>query len=177
MASRKLIIFLCIYPIAMLIILPTAAAKPATIGWIENVKIAEFEFPIKAKMDTGAKTSSLGVTKIELFNKNGNEWVRFFFQGPMPEQVMLERRILRWTKVRRTNAPIQRRPVVVLPACLGGYYKQTQFTLENRETMNYAVLIGRRFLDDKFLVTAGKTYVSKPECTGKPLPHTPEARP
>jgi len=177
LASRSLKILLCIYPVAMMIIISSVVAKPATIGWIEEIKIAELGVPIKAKIDTGANTSSLGVTKVELFKKNGNEWVRFFVQGPMPEQIMLERRIFRWTKIRRTNTQLQRRPVVILPTCLGGHYKQTQFTLETRDSMNFAVLIGRRFLDDKFLVTAGKTYVSKPECTGKPLPNTPNAQP
>ncbi len=40
--------------------------------------------------------------------------------------------------------------------------------------MSYSVLIGRRFLDDKFVVASNKTYLSNPQCTGKAEPYSPK---
>lgn len=159
---------LCAFTIAAGLTFPAAAADPIIIGWIENIRIAGIDFPIRTKIDTGAKTSSFGVLKLESFKKNDKEWARFSILDSMRKPVMLEYPILRWTRIRRAGTPVQERPVVLLSACLGGFLKEAQFTLQEREGMSYSVLIGRRFLDDKFLVASNKTFLTKPQCSGKP---------
>lgn len=174
LAPRNQTIPLCALAIAASLAPPILAAEPTTIGWIENIRIAGLDFPIKTKIDTGAKTSSLGITRFDQIKKDGKDWARFSVEGPLLKATTLERPILRWTQIRRAATPVKRRPVVLLSACLGGYYKEAQFTLEKRAGMSYPVLIGRRFLDDKFVVASNKTYLSNPQCTGKAAPYSPK---
>lgn len=143
-----------------------AFSEPIVIGWLENIHFAAVKMPIKAKIDTGAKTSSLGVLESKVIQRDGVEWVRFAIRAGSDETVTLERKLTRRTTIRRANTPISERLVVTLRTCLGGYQKDAEFTLSKRTGMNYSVLIGRRFLADKFVVAASEKYLTKPECPG-----------
>jgi hypothetical protein len=46
-------------------------------GWVERVSIFPGNLKIKAKLDTGARNSSLNATDIDAFERNGAKWVRF----------------------------------------------------------------------------------------------------
>ena len=58
------------------------AAGPQIVGWVEVVQLhADRPITLKAKMDSGAKTSSLAVTDLQRFSRRGQSWVRFRIQA------------------------------------------------------------------------------------------------
>ncbi|NAT28134.1 ATP-dependent zinc protease, partial [Pseudomonas syringae pv. actinidiae] len=59
-----------------LLALPVMAAEPTMYGRYENIKVMEIGQTFKAKMDTGALTASLSAKDIELFQRDGDDWVR-----------------------------------------------------------------------------------------------------
>lgn len=163
---RKSFIPLGLAAISQVTAATAATSEPIVIGWIETIQFDAVKSPIKAKIDTGAKTSSLGVLDSEVFNRDGTEWVRFTMRGGNGENITLERKLTRRTLIRRANTKASERLVVTLRTCLGGYVKDAEFTLAKRTGMNYSVLIGRRFIGDKFLVASSKEFLTKPGCTG-----------
>ncbi len=60
-----------------LLALPVMAAEPTLYGRYENIKAVDVGQTFKAKMDTGALTASLSARDIELFKRDGDDWVRF----------------------------------------------------------------------------------------------------
>lgn len=143
--------------------------QPIEIGWCELVDFPDLNvFGMHAKIDTGARTSSLHATRIKPFEKDGEEWVRFHLprstgHGPADcEARLLERRL-----ITSSNGSKQNRYVVATTARLGPLTWQAQITLANRATMAFPVLVGRRALKRGFLVDSGKRWtLGKPPKQG-----------
>lgn len=139
-------------------------------GWVEKVSLLEGS-PIetKAKLDSGAKTSSIHAENIERFEKDGEDWVRFVLvlKGTDDEthRKALEKPIERNIRVKDHDDPSSRRPIVALPVCFDGRAHQIQFSLADRSGFIYSVLMGRRFLNDIAVVDAGRTFLTKASCT------------
>ncbi|MBF0357778.1 MAG: ATP-dependent zinc protease [Magnetococcales bacterium] len=141
--------------------------KLPVVGYIEKVKI--FLLPdnivLKAKIDTGAKTSSLDVDSLAFFSKQSKDWVRFSVTDDDGEQIQLSLPVERITRIRRAGTKSDKRPVVKISLCLGDYYKEGEVNLSEREGMNYPMLIGRRFLSKSFLVDSSQKFLQKnPKC-------------
>ena len=101
--------------------------------------------PVEAKMDTGAETSSLGATNIELFKKDGGDWVRFTPQVKGAKKV--EMPIARHSRIKRRadgtgNTESIRRPVVMLEVCFDGKKHNIEVNLADRSRFAYPLLIG-----------------------------------
>lgn len=151
-----------------------AAAERRSIGYLENVRIYPGAVAVRAKIDSGAATSSLDVGKIEEFDLGGEPWVRFRLAGRDGKGPVVERPLVRLSSVRRSGTERQIRYVINLGICLGGYYNVAQINLSDRSGMNYRMLIGRRFLEDKFLIDASAKYLTKPECADAPNKGAPK---
>lgn len=141
-----------------------------TVGYIEKVRIYPGELLIKAKIDTGAKTSSLNCNCVTPIKHDSEEWVRFSLTNEKGEIKWFERKIERITKIKRHFGESQVRYVVKLGICLGNTYKETDVTLVDRTGFNYQVLIGRRFLDGSHIIDPELTFLTKPRC--KDVPHS-----
>lgn len=128
-------------------------------GWIEHIKVGSSKVKIAAKLDTGAKTSSIHAKKVEKFTKNSQPWVKFRLplesKPPMDFEVPVVREVL----IKRHNLSSERRAVVKLPVCINGKSYAAEFTLSNRENYNYPVLLGRKFLKNKFVINPAKTFL------------------
>ena len=117
-------------------------------GWIEQSWLMPERMQAKAKLDTGALTSSLDARNIHRYKKDGERWVRFDVVLPTadskaPVSVTFERKVLRLIKVRGAGGS-DSRPVVAMDICLGAKLLREQFSLRDRGNMNYPVLLGRR---------------------------------
>ena len=139
-------------------------------GWVEKVSIFEgVTIETKAKLDTGARTSSIHAENIERYKKDGDKWVRFVLvlKGTDDEthRVALEKPIQRNIRVKDHDDPASRRPIVELPLCFDGRLHTVEFSLADRSEFIYSVLIGRRFLNDIAVVDAGRTFLTKASCT------------
>lgn len=140
-------------------------------SWLEKVVITtpDKTMTFRAKLDTGANTSSLHALDIKQFEKEGEPWVNFKTQslkeGDSPIKMSLP--VKRVVKIKRHFRPAQERPVVEMTFCLDSRVYTAEFSLVDRNRFNYPVLLGRRFLKQGILVDPGTTYtleVSKKSC-------------
>ena len=146
------------------VISSSLAIEKQTIGWLEEVKINGSKFQLKAKIDTGATTSSLNAKVIKKFSKDGKKWIRFRVENKTGQKIVLERQLLHYVKIKRKLALPLKRPVVELGICLGTVYRELEVNLSNRKNFEYQMLIGRNYLHSHFLVDSEIVYTSKPSC-------------
>ncbi len=136
------------------------------VGQIEKVMLTPPKRLFHARMDTGATTSSLDARDIETFERDGSAWVRFTVVDPENgDSHVLEKPVVRHVRIyQSSNAEGDRRPVVKLQLQLGRIQRVDEFTLVDREHLDYQVLIGRNILTDLMVVdVADKFIVDPPE--------------
>lgn len=142
----------------------------AILGWVEFVTL-ESGVIAKAKLDTGAKTSSIHAEDIEYFTRNGQQWVRFEFEKPkrpakhgMPavprQKKVIEAPVKRMVKIKQHTVDFVQRPAVDLAMTIGDKTYVTEFTLTDRDAFIYPVLLGRRFLDTAVIVDPSRIHVT-----------------
>jgi hypothetical protein len=114
----------------------------------------------RARVDTGAETSSLSASEVIEFERDGDDWVRFNFQHePEDEPIGFELPIKRKVMVRQSySEDAERRFVVEIDIRLGQQLQSTEFTLTDRRRMTYPVLLGRAFLLDLYVVDVSRSY-------------------
>jgi len=130
------------------------------VGWVEWVRVEPGGQWLKAKLDTGAKTSSLSALELEVIETpDGADRVRFRLAGANGEPgPWVERPVARWVRIKRHDAKPDRRPVVEMEICLGGIRRSVETSLADRRKFIYPVLLGRNFLVDTVLVDAAATF-------------------
>ncbi|MGR9044390.1 MAG: ATP-dependent zinc protease family protein [Gammaproteobacteria bacterium] len=153
-------------------------SKKITVGWVEDIILAEGRVRVRAKLDTGAKTSSIHSENIEQFEVDGKPWVRFrlpkSFLKKAKKAAIVEAPIVRTVLIKRHNLESVKRLVVELPFCLDDHYYKTQFTLANRTNYIYPVLLGRAFLADNVIVDPSLTHKKSKSTKRKRLECMPE---
>lgn len=114
-----------------------------------------------ARVDSGATTSSLDARDMVVFERDGEDWVRFnLVHNDTGEAASIELEVERFVKIRQANSPKpERRPVVKLKLRLGSFDDYVEFSLADRSAMVYPVLLGRRFLRDVAVVDVARQYV------------------
>ncbi|WP_249975744.1 ATP-dependent zinc protease family protein [Vreelandella olivaria] len=156
------------------------AEEPEVFGWVENTIIEPWGIAVKAKLDSGALTSSLDARDIEIFDNDGEEWVRFRLK--LEDQASgetfsdeIERPLYREQAVRGAGGRDER-PVVLMDICMGDTVYEEQFSLRDREEMIYPMLLGRRTISHLGLLDVRNTFLQSPECgeNADYVPHDPE---
>jgi hypothetical protein len=138
--------------------------KPSlpTIGWREWVGLPDLGIElIKAKVDTGARSSSLHAYDLREFDREGARWVRFKVhptQRSTLRVVEAEAQILDFRAVRSSSGKAIIRPVIVTMVELLGVSWAAELTLANRDEMGFRMLLGREAFRRRFLVDGGKSY-------------------
>lgn len=145
---------------------PEAFQEKRVIGWLERVHICPENLVFRAKMDTGAKNSSLNASNIEIFEQNGAPWVRFTVRDRRGVKKILEKKMLRKAKIKGDNGTCDTRPAILLGICLGSHFKEVEVNLTDRTGYNYQMLIGRSLLIGAFVVDPSLTFTRKPTCAG-----------
>jgi hypothetical protein len=132
------------------------------IGWREWVGLPEFGIEaIKAKVDTGARSSSLHAYNLREFERDGEKWVRFKVhpvQRNREVTVAIEARVIEYRSVRSSSGKATRRPVVTTQLKLLGITWPVELTLASRDKMGFRMLLGREAFRGRFLVDAGNSY-------------------
>lgn len=133
------------------------------VGEVENFFLAGPGLIYKARIDSGAETSSIDARNITRFERDGSNWVRFDVPVPGAEDfVTLEKEISRRVKVIQASADgAERRVVVELQFSIGDHQQVAEFTLSDRSNLTYQALIGRNVLRDVMLIDVGKEYVTE----------------
>jgi len=137
-------------------------------GWVEKISIGSPSTLLKAKLDTGAKTSSIHAENVNVFRKDGKRWVRFdlVFEDDKGARQLQTFERLRTRKVRIKNhdGEHDRRSIVSLEFCFDGRSHSSEFTLADRSQFIYPVLLGRQFLKDVAVVDASETFLTQAAC-------------
>lgn len=117
---------------------------------------------LRAKIDTGASTSSLHASDIQAFERDGQTWVRFTAHlGTLVQRKhRCEAQLLSRKAVRSSNGQVQHRYVIRTTLTLGRQSWPIELNLACRKTMRYRLLLGSKALvDGHFLVNPAKTYL------------------
>lgn len=149
--------------IVVLVLSPAAYCKE-TIGWVENVGVSRANNIVKAKIDTGADSSSLHCDCITTYERDGDSWVKFSITDINGKTISHDKKITVNVKVKRHFGEVQQRYAVRMGFCIGSQYGETDVSLVNRSGFNYELLIGRKFLKDRFIVDPAKTFTTQPSC-------------
>lgn len=150
----------------------TKTAKKVTIGWLEKVYLVKYDFATRAKIDTGAKTSSLHAAEMEYVPVDGKpprSRIRFKTVDTVGNTRIIEADITREVRIKRSSlnsdAPIKESRVEIeLDICMAGVKKKIQVNLTNREGMNYRMILGRMALEDNFIVDPSRSFAGGKKC-------------
>lgn len=158
--------WLTFYVAALLTPTPASADETSKliIGRVEEVKINNSDFTIQAKIDTGAENSSLNAGDIHLSRRGDEKWITFEITNKDGKSLTLERKIIRFVRIKRKEASTQQRPSIELDICLAGVLKKVEVNLVNRSNFDFQMLIGRSFLKGGFVVDVEQIFTHKPEC-------------
>jgi len=139
------------------------SASQPFVGWREWVSLPQLEIAkIKAKIDTGARSSALHASNIKRFRRNGKSMVRFEVcpaQHSRDGIVTVEAPLLEMRSIRSSNGKSQVRPVIRTPVILGDRQWELELTLTNRDAMGFRMLLGRQALRKRFLIDPGRSYL------------------
>lgn len=149
-------------------------------GYVERITLLPWNEVVKAKLDTGAATSSIHARKIERFKKDGKSWVRFEAVLETADGIKtypVERPLARRVLIKSARDDNDPRLAVDLEFCFNGQRQHAQFTLADRDDLLYPVLLGRAFLRGIAVVDPETTFATKIACDVPPPPASPEKKP
>ncbi len=133
------------------------------IGWRERVVLPSLsDRPITAKVDTGAKTSSLHAPDLTIVERDDGPMVSFEFH-PDPDHPVgptsVSAPVIDFRTVRSSNGVAETRPVIRTEVEIGRDRFEIDVTLTCRERMGFRMLLGRRVLEDRYWVDPGREFL------------------
>jgi hypothetical protein len=159
--------------------LPPGKGIKITAGWIEYITVPELEdAKFRAKLDTGAETSSINAEIIAINRLEDNEKVGegarhgsgnlqglgrsiviFAIKDDKGDKKTLERELVRWSRIKKKEGGFVERPVIKFSFCIAGDVVEGEVNLAAREHFQYPVLIGRNMLRKRgIVVDSSRTY-------------------
>lgn len=138
-----------------------------TVGWVEKARIPGVEKEVKAKLDTGATTTSINAEILEKPNEDSESggMIKFRFTNGEGIKEVFERPIVRWVRIKSREGADIRRPVVRMKLCVAGRWIEEEVNLADRDDFNYPILIGRNMLKQgKLAVDSSRTFTADASC-------------
>ncbi|MGF1753614.1 ATP-dependent zinc protease [Vibrio makurazakiensis] len=130
------------------------------LGEEEWVFIPGLKETFKARVDTGATTSSISAVDIVPFERDGKDWVKFKIEHDGINSKELSLPVERWVKIKQSSAEgTQERAVIAAWIQIGDLKEKTEFTLADRTHLKFPLLLGRSFFRDIAVVDVGQKYV------------------
>lgn len=133
------------------------------LGWREWLALPELGVEhIKAKVDTGARTSALHAFYVEPFRRSGEDWLRFGihpWQRDTETVIECEARVKDRRVVTDSGGHGEYRYVIESTLSLGRVSWSAELTLTDRDSMKFRMLLGRSALDGRFLVDPAGSYM------------------
>lgn len=140
------------------------ATKLKTIGWKETVDLPDLGiYDIPAKIDTGARTSVLHCSHIELVKKGRKRFVQF---RPLDEQIDQDTNTYTFPfhserKVRNSFGQEENRYIINTSISLFNKTYDIELSLRDRSGMEFPLLLGRSFIRKKFIVDVSRSNLAK----------------
>ncbi|MEO9529291.1 RimK/LysX family protein [Roseibium sp.] len=121
------------------------------IGWMETIDLPDLELAgLKAKIDTGARTSALHATDIRTFTRNGASWVSFMADsGHGLCDVPIEAAVRDQRAIKNTSGVPEDRFIIRTRLRLGGSLWTIELSLSDRSNMTFPMIIGRAALKNQ----------------------------
>ena len=155
---------------------PHAGRDKDAIGWREWLALPQLGIPaIKAKIDTGARTSALHTFSLEEFSAGGIRMVRFGIhplQKRKDIELFCEAPVLERRRVKDSGGHSEKRYVIQTDAVLKNELWRINITLTNRDAMIFRMLLGRTAVEKRFVIDPGRSYTA-----GRSLARTYPRRP
>ena len=142
------------------------------LGWREWVSLPDLEITwIKAKIDTGAKTSCLHAFSVNEFTVDDKKWVRFGIhphQKDTETEVLCEAEVIDERIVTDSGGHKEKRYVISTEIMLANQRWPIEITLTNRDNMRFRMLLGRTAMEHKITVNPGESFLlGKPTTKSK----------
>jgi len=136
-------------------------AQSLLIGWQEWCALPRLGLPaVKAKIDTGARTSAIHAFDIATFRRGGELFVRFFIH-PLQKNNEVEHvctaRVVDERSVMSSNGHKEHRYVIRTPICLGDQSWEIDITLSNRDPLTFRMLLGRNALKRRVIIDPSRS--------------------
>lgn len=146
------------------------------IGWRETVGLSDLGITVlRAKIDTGARTSALHAVDLDIGERDGVPWVKF--RVPLPGEPRGKRcatRIIDQRQIKNTSGVPESRYVVETTLVLGQRYWRIELSLADREKMEFDLILGRTAIRGRrLLVNPGRSFLAGPPLELPALAHTP----
>lgn len=141
-------------------------------GWREYLDIPELQIEaIKAKIDTGARTSAIHVTNLKILKKGKSFFAEFNVhpkQNSAKPTFHNRCKIFKFKTVKSSNGISSERPTIKTTVVIGDISKEIELTLVNRDLMGFRLLLGRTALRSDFIIDPGKSYLASSKPKVKP---------
>lgn len=139
------------------------SSEKSVLGWREWLGFPDIGIEqIKAKVDTGARTSCLHAFFVEPIERDGEAWIRFGIhpqQRDTSEEIVCEAPVKDQRAVRDSGGHEEVRYVIETAVTIGSEKHRIEVTLTDRDTMKFRVLLGRTAIREHYLVDSGRSYL------------------
>lgn len=137
--------------------------SPITVGWREWLSLPELGLPpVKAKIDTGARTSCLHAFSLQPFSRDGKPWVRFGMhpnQRDISKEIFCEAEVIDERIVTDSGGHKETRYVILTQLVLPTASWPIEVTLTNRDSMRFRMLLGRSAMQGRIVVMPDQSYL------------------
>ena len=137
-------------------------AAPETIGWREWASLPDLGVKrVKAKIDSGAKTSALHAFKIRTAERDGALWVEFAIhpiQRQARPEIACAAEVIARRRIKSSNGAVEERFIIRTKLKLGARSYPIELSLANRDSMGFRLLLGRDALKNGFVIAPSRSY-------------------
>ena len=129
------------------------------LGWREWVLLPKYNLKLKAKIDTGARISSIHASNIQVYQKRKVDIVNFRLFH-LKSSFEVETKLIDYKKIKSSFGETELRPMIHLDIQIGSEIWVTEITLAQRFNLTYPMLIGRSSLTKRHIVHCHKSFLT-----------------